>query len=274
MTTERRAKLRKVFVAVCFVVAYVLLDRSTVAFQILTQISAWYPPTGLTFAVLIGLGPGYAPMILIAGIISSIVNYHLPVPSYSLVAGNIQYTVMYTAATVLLRRVVKIDGHLRSMRDVMWFLLIAICSSAIVAFVGTGFLAIDHLIPVQEYFRATLSWWVGDAVAIGSVAPFCLIYVVPKLRRFAGYREDGEIPEHVFRAAGRHESHGFRRALESGLFAVSIAAVLWTALSGKFFRGNAMFYLLFLPLMWIAVRRGLRGATVGILALDSGIIVA
>jgi PAS domain S-box-containing protein len=274
LTLEKRGKLRRFFVAVGFIVLYVLLDRSTVAFQILRQISAWYPPTGLTFAVLIGIGPSYAPVLLIAGLIASIVNYHLPIPSYSLLAGNIHYVVVYTAAAEILRRVVKIDARLRSMRDVMWLVLIAMCSSILVAFVGTGFLAIDHLIPVEQYFPATLSWWVGDAVAIGSIAPFCLIYVLPKLRRFAGYQNDDEPHERISEAAGRHEWHGWRRAAESVLFAMSIVAVLWTALSGKFFRGNAIFYLLFLPVIWIAVRRGLRGATAGILALDSGIIVA
>jgi two-component system sensor kinase FixL len=274
LTPKKRGKHRKFFVAVGFIVLYVLLDRSTVAFQILRQISAWYPPTGLTFAVLIGIGPSYAPVLLIAGIIASIVNYHLPIPSYSLIAGNIQYVVVYTAAAEILRRVVKIDRCLRSMRDVMWLLLVAICSSILVALVGTRFLSIDHLIPAEQYFPATLSWWVGDAVAIGSIAPFCLIYVLPQLRRFAGYEPDDERPLARSEAAGRHEWHGWRRAAETGLFAMSIAAVLWAALSGKFFRGNAIFYLLFLPVIWIAVRRGLRGATAGILALDSGIIVA
>ncbi len=49
---------------------------------------------------------------------------------------------------------------------------------------------------------------------------------------------------------------------------------LWAALSGRFSSGNEMFYLLFLPLILVAVRRGLRGATAAILALDTGIILA
>jgi PAS domain-containing protein len=35
-----------------------------------------------------------------------------------------------------------------------------------------------------------------------------------------------------------------------------------------------MFYVFFLPIIWIAVRRGLRGATTGIFILDIGIIVS
>jgi two-component system, sensor histidine kinase and response regulator len=261
-------------VAVCFVVVYVLVDRTTVSFQIWTEISAWYPPTGLALAALIGLGWRYAPIILLAESIASIVNYHLPVRSYSFLIGNIEFISVYTAAAVVLRRVVKIDWRLRSMRDVTWLLLIATSASCIVAFVGTWFLNADHLIPASGYLLATMNWWIGDAVAIGSIVPFSLIYIVPSLRRYLGYSERDGKAEEAANRAGRHELQGFGRAVESGLFAAGIVAVLWAALSGRFSRGNEMFYLLFLPLILVAVRRGLRGATAAILALDSGIILA
>jgi PAS domain S-box-containing protein len=275
LTPDTRRRVRQLLVAVCFVAAHVLLDRSTISFQIWTEISAWYPPTGLAFAVLIGFGPRYALPILIATDIASIVNYHLPVYSFSFLIGNIEFTAVYTAAALLLRRVVKIDLHLRSLRDVMWLLLIAMLSSCVVAFVGTGFLILDHLISSRDYLQATINWWIGDAVAIGSIAPFCLIYVLPRLRRFVGYSEPARTAgDRDLLVVGRHELQGIRRAAESGLFAVCIVAVLWIALCGRWSRGDEMFYLLFLPLIWMAVRRGLRGATAAILALDSGIIVA
>ena len=274
MVREKRWKVRRFLVGVCFVVAYVLLDRTTVSYQIWSEISAWYPPTGLALAVLIGLGWRYAPVILLAECITSIGNYHLPVRSYSFLIGNIEFIVVYTAASLVLRRVVKMDWHLRSVRDVMWLLLIAICSSCVVAFFGTAFLTADGLVPSKQYLRATMNWWVGDAVTIGSIVPFCLIYVMPGLREFLGYSDSDRTQGRPIRTMGRHELRGFRRALETGLFALSMAAVLWAALSGRFSRGNEMFYLLFLPLIWVAVRRGLRGATGAILALDTGIIVA
>lgn len=35
-----------------------------------------------------------------------------------------------------------------------------------------------------------------------------------------------------------------------------------------------LFYIFFMPIIWIAVRRGLRGATTGILVLDMGIVIS
>ena len=81
LTSDPQRKLRQLLVAVCFVAGYFLLDRTTVSFQIWTEISAWYPPTGLALALLIGLGPRYAFPILIAEYIASILNYHQPVRS-------------------------------------------------------------------------------------------------------------------------------------------------------------------------------------------------
>jgi PAS domain S-box-containing protein len=275
LTPDTRRKLRDLLVAACFVIVHVLLDRSTMFFQIWTEISAWYPPTGLAFAVLIGFGPRYALPILIAADISSIVNYHQPVYSFSFLVGNIEFTSVFTAAALLLRRTIKIDLHLQSLRDVLWLLLIAMLTSGVTAFAGAGFLAVDHLVPSQDYLRATLNWWIGDAVAIASITPFCLIYVLPRLRRFIGYSEpDGAVQDQAPTVVGRHELQGIRRTVESGSFVVCIAAVLWIALSGRWSRGNEIFYLLFLPLIWMAVRRGLPGATAAILALDSGIILA
>ena len=275
MTPDTRRMLRQLLVAVCFVIAHVLLDRSTIPLQIWNEISAWYPPTGLALAVLIAFGPRYVFPILIAETIASILNYHLPVYSFSFLVGNIEFAATYTSAALILRNVVKIDLQLRSLRDVMWLLLVAILSSCVAAFAGTGFLVLDHLIPSQGYLQATFNWWVGDAVAIGSITPFCLIYVLPGLRQFAGYSEPARTREdQPLLLVGRHELRGIPRASESGLFAVCLTAALWMALSGHWSRGNEMFYLLFLPLIWMAVRRGLRGATAAILTLDTGIIVA
>ncbi len=274
MASEKSWKLRQLLVAVCFVVVYVLVDRTTVSFQIWAEISAWYPPTGMALAVLIGFGWRYAPAILIAECIASTVNYHLPVRSYSFLVGNVEFIVVYTMAAVVLRGVVKIDWRVRSMRVVTWVVVVGICSSCIVAFVGTRFLVMDGIIPAGGYLIATMNWWVGDAVAIGSIVPFSLIFILPGLRRYLGYSEHGRPADEGIRKVGRHELRGIGRALETGLFAASIVAVLWAALSGRFSSGNEMFYLLFPPLIVAAVRRGLRGATAAILALDTGIILA
>ena len=65
--SERVFFLRRCLIGLLTIVIYVLLDRSTVYFQMWSGISAWYPPVGLSLALLIGLGTRYVPLLLIGG---------------------------------------------------------------------------------------------------------------------------------------------------------------------------------------------------------------
>jgi glucose-6-phosphate-specific signal transduction histidine kinase len=49
---------------------------------------------------------------------------------------------------------------------------------------------------------------------------------------------------------------------------------VWLGLGIKTAGNHDTFYVLFFPVIWIAVRRGLRGAATGILLLDIGIVLS
>ena len=271
---ERKLRVRRFIASCCFVLVYVLLDRSTVYFQIWPSISAWYPPTGLAVAVLIAFGPGAVVPMFIAACLAASLNYHTPVATYSYFPALLALVGIYASGTIILRRAVKIDPQLRAMRDVMWLLFVTISSAGLVAFTDTRLIVADHAVAAGEYVPAALSWWVGDAVAVACVTPFCLIYLLPGLRRLLGYDAGGGDAHRVARAAGSHELRGWRRGIETGLFGLGLLGALWLAIGGKVSRGNELFYVVFLPVIWVAMRRGLHGAAVAILSLDLGIIVA
>ena len=68
-------------------------------------------------------------------------------------------------------------------------------------------------------------------------------------------------------------SHTMPVWIETLLLTASMAVSLWIVFLGSYPRRSELFYLLFLPIIWTAVRRGLRGVTAGILALNFAIIV-
>jgi len=264
--------IRRSCVAVVFVLTYVLLDRSAVFFQMWSGISAWYPPAGLGLAMLIVFGTRYFPLIMLGGFISGVVNYQQQFFTFTFLGVSPVVSSGYWAAAMLLRKVFKIDWQLRSMRDMLRLLFVALLASCIVALGGVGIAVADHVIKSSEYLKASFNWWVGDAVALASLTPFLLVYVMPWLRGFCRM-ENAEGSEHSNAASKkRRKLHPARRLFESSLFAVSIAGTLWIVFSGSFSRRFEFFYLFFLPIVWMAVRRGLRGATAGILALDFGIV--
>src|SRR6267142_6107766 len=181
---QNSTRARRVCVAVVFVALYVVLDRSTVFFQMWTGVSAWYPPSGLSLAMLIGFGGSYIPLIMLGGVISALTNYHQSLLSFNTIGANLAVSGGYWAAAYVLRRVLKIDWQLRSIRDVFRLLVVSVASSCAVAFAGVLMGVADHAIKPSEYLSASITWWVGDAVTLASLTPFLLVYVMPWLLRF------------------------------------------------------------------------------------------
>jgi hypothetical protein len=77
-----------------------------------------------------------------------------------------------------------------------------------------------------------------------------------------------------FRAKNVREAQGSPRVVESACVVAAIVGALWLALGTRRADNHDMFYVFFLPVIWIAVRRGLRGAATGILLWDIGIVLS
>jgi hypothetical protein len=75
-TSALSLHLRRLVFAVACVFVYVLLDRTTVYLQIWPSISAWYPPVGLSVALIVGLGLRILPVLAVAGYLAGVINYH------------------------------------------------------------------------------------------------------------------------------------------------------------------------------------------------------
>ena len=270
---QNSTRARRVCLAVVFVALYVVLDRSTVFFQMWTGVSAWYPPSGLSLAMLIGFGSSYVPLVMLGGTIAGVVNYHQSLLSFNTIGANLVVSGGYWAAAFVLRKALKINWRLCSMGDVVRLLAVSLASSCAVAFAGVLMGVADHAIKPSEYLRASITWWVGDAVTLASLTPFLLVYVMPWLLRYC--RVPGATAEG--RAAEKTALHRGARTMlvwiESLLLAASIVGTLWIVFLGSYSHRSELFYLFFLPIIWMAVRRGLRGVTAGILTLNLGIIV-
>jgi PAS domain S-box-containing protein len=264
---------RRVGIALIVMIAYVLLDRSTVYFQIWPGISAWYPPTGLGLAVMIALGPRMFFPLLVASCVGGVANYHQPFFSYMGLVGNPAIVGTYAVAAYQLRSVLKIERRLIKIRDVIGLLFVSAIAASVVAGVGTGLLIADGELPRAEFMTAAANWWVGDIVALTSLSPFLLVFVMPWVLRFAGSEEERQDDGETGRTSSGPKWTRIRPEVEWAAFAASILLLLWIVLLGGHEHKNELFYLFFLPLIWIAMRRGLRGATAGIMVLNLGIIL-
>ena len=194
---------------IVFVVVYVLLDRTTVYFQMWSGVSAWYPPVGLGLGMLVGMGLEYAPLMLLAGEIAGIVNYHQS--PYTTTFWFINFLVVgaYSGAAYLLRRVLRAESPFQRLGDVFRYVAVALGVAICIAPLGALSLLWTNLIHRGDYIRASLNWFIGDSVALLCVTPFLLIHVMPWVRergeRYARGERGGRVktPSLPWRATGR-----------------------------------------------------------------------
>jgi len=261
--------LRRVLFGVAGTVTYILLDRSTVFLQMWPDISAWYPPVAFALALLIGLGPKAIPMVVAGAYLSGVLNYGQKVDSIAFLFSNPLIATIYLLAALITRRWISADRKLHTMKDVLLFLVTCLAASFSSAFMGTGLLVIAGSVKWHDYRLAAFSWWVGDAVALSSVAPFLLEFVLPTVRQFL--RTEGRPPS-IEKPESKREISGKSLAEVCG-FCGALLFFFYMVFGSQLARSANLFYLFFLPIIWIAMRRGLRGVICGLVALDLCLIL-
>jgi PAS domain S-box-containing protein len=258
---------RQTSFALACIVIYVLLDRTTVYLQIWPNISAWYPPVGLGLALMVGLGSEAIPSIVAAGFLSGLINYHQPVLSVPFLFLNPFVPAVYATAASFLRKRLPPDRRLHTIRQVVTLLGVSLLASLICATVGTAILVYDGEIPAVDYLQAAFNWWMGDAVALFSFTPLLLEFVLPRLRNFLHQGSEERCGSLLHRRAKNTPS----LILENVLVLITCCFLFFVIFGNSFSRSAHLFYLLFLPIIWIATRQGLRATMLGLMLLDTGL---
>jgi integral membrane sensor domain MASE1 len=175
---------RRFSFALATIAIYVLLARAALYLQIWPDISAWYPPIGLSLALVIGLGVEAIPAIVIAGCLAGIINYQETFTSLPFLLINPLVPAVYAATGLALRKQLAPDYRLHSIHQVFRLLGISLASSFFVSTLGTAVLIWSNDIASKNYLIATFTSWIGDVVALFSVTPFLLEFVLPAIRKF------------------------------------------------------------------------------------------
>lgn len=258
------ALLRSVLIVAAYLLVFIGLDLITERFQGLPGIVAWYPPAGITYALLLVFGVTFAPAVTIALLVSSIFIYRMPQPAYLLVIWALILSVIYAGTAIFLRRIIRIDWQLRKLRDVTWFVLTAVIVSAILAVLSVSGSAGGSNIPRSELLRSIFDWWIGETVGVLTVTPFLLIFVMPGLKRFMGGQP--------LRQPGRRSFPRPSLAILGQVF--SIALTLYWVFGAPVLDEFHPLYLIALPLIWVALQRGFKGVSVALLVMNSGVVLA
>lgn len=250
MAFPRLLTLPPHIVALGFVAGYVALDWISFLHPFGPfGITPWNPPTGLSFVLILLFGQRYLPVLFVAPLLADVLVRSQAAPwMVSLTTSAIIGTGYSAAVLALLRPEVRLDVSLSSMRDLTLLMLAAVTGAAVVAIGCIAIYAAAGLVHWSDFSVAMLRFWVGDLIGIAVTTPFLLIL----LTRGRPLQINGE----------------------TWLQIAAIAGCLLLVFTLGQNRQLQIFYLLFLPIVWIAVRSGLEGVTAGLVLTQLGLIIA
>jgi signal transduction histidine kinase len=243
------ARMPTPVVAVAYVALYVALDWVSFIHPVgVFGITPWNPPPGLSLAFLLRYGIRQGPWLFVAAIAAEFLVRGAPAPLPVLVAASLLLAVSYTALAALLTRVLRVDADLRSLRDVTVFVAAAAVACAIIALAFVALFARSGVLPPREFQEGVTQFWIGDLIGIVVTTPALLVIT----RRYQSWRP----------------------TLETLAELAAIGLALWLVFGAGLGEAPALFYLLFLPIVWIAMRQGFEGAVLGTVAIQLGLIIA
>jgi signal transduction histidine kinase/CheY-like chemotaxis protein/HPt (histidine-containing phosphotransfer) domain-containing protein len=260
--------VRHLLLSVGFLASYVLLNRPEVLLFSRLGSVVWYPAIGLVIALLLGVSPRYIVIVVVANASAGLLIYKQPLTTLSQSLGTLSIAILYTSAAYLLRKLVRIDVNLNRQRDVVLYIIITSLAALGSTAVGVTCLVADGSIHRTDVWRSGLEWFLGDEVGLLGIAPFLLIHVCPVIRRklFLEHARTCPVPDQpTFRF------DNWRGAIEALAQFASVLILLWIMFgvsSGQFLSP------IFIPVIWVAVRKGIRGVSSCLLILNFGTTAA
>jgi two-component system sensor kinase FixL len=236
-----------------FVLLYLLLDWLSVAYTWPQPgIAPWNPQLGVAMAALIVFGMRFVPVFVCAVLLARLVVEYQAVPIAYVLLEAVCVSAGYSFAAYLLARRLHFQARIRSLTDLLWALVI--CSIAPLAVGVTYYSALLHagLIELTALHSALASVWIGDVLGVVTVLPLLLF---------------------LASASGRRQLAEAFTQLETFLQLAATLALLILLFKLADPGPVTYYFMMFLPLIWVAIRRGLLGASLAMFVVMAGLIV-
>lgn len=231
-----------------YLMAYVLLDWGSFIYPFTSfGITPWNPPAGLSFALILLYGRRNFPLLFVGPLLADLLVRGWPLATWLELTSALLIASTYTSALYLLTSPsLGFDTRLGSVRDVLMLLVVAVLSAAIAALSYVGALAAAGAIQWMHFWPAALRFWIGDVIGIAILTPFLLMLGSRQLLRPGG-----------------------EEYLQAATIVVVVALVFLIPASPYL----QLLYLLFLPIIWIALRSGFHYVTVGLVLTQLALVV-
>lgn len=232
-----------------YVIAYVALDWISFIDPVgAFAITPWNPPPGLSLAFLLRFGIRQGGWLFVAALAAEFLVRGAQAPLPLLIAASLLLAASYTAVAAVLTRVLRFSADLASLRDATVFLGTTSVACGAIALAFVALFAGSGRLPAGEFARSVMQFWIGDLIGIVVTTPALLM---------------------VSRKRNRPQ---IRITAEALVQLLALALALWVVFGTGLGDPPKLFYVLFLPIIWIAMRHGIEGAVFGSLGVQLGLI--
>jgi len=242
--------------SVGYMALYLTLDRfSFIEAQHGIGITPWSPSAGLAMALLIIKGLRWSPVVFAAELLSAATLPEVAIPSAPIVIAALVVIGGYAGAATVLR-CIGFEGRLHKTSDIALLIVVTIASSGLAACGYVATYAAAGVVPWSGFLDAVVHYWIGDAIGIIVLVPPLLALTRPK--EYSGPADQNRLWLQLSEIVVQGVS-----------IIAALALVFSQVVSHHPFR---LFYVLFLPLIWIAVRRGLGSTSWAVFGIQVGLI--
>jgi signal transduction histidine kinase len=238
--------------ALVFIPCYIALDWASYLFPLGPfYITPWNPQPALAVVLVMLRGLPHVFAIVVAIFLADVLVRAAPGGLAVAAATAVVLAAGYAGIGKLLQRWVR-DPGLRRLRELAYFCAVIAVGTAAVAVAYIGVLQLMQQATGLGVLRGWLRFWIGDFVGIFVTAPVLLLAADPARRRS------------LARLA---------TSVEAWLQCAILAAMAWAIFTVFHDEAARLFYLLFLPLIWIALRWGMPGAVVAATIAQASVLV-
>ena len=236
-------------IGLAYLASYVLLDWISFVEPVASLgITPWNPPPGLSFALILLFGIEFLPWLFIAPLIADAIVRQFPLPIWPELVTALVIGLGYgVGAWILTQPWLRFDVALRVKRDLVCLIIVAAVAAAIVGLSYVSIVVAFGQLEPAQFVQAAMRYWIGDMIGIAVVTPVLLVLFTRRRPSVLSWELLGPL--------------------------ALLAAALWLVVGVEPLRFQ-LFYLLFLPVIWTAVRFGLEGVTIGLAITQIGLMAA
>lgn len=239
--------LRRPAVVLAFAVAFIAFDYISYLKPYGTfGATPWNPQAGLSVALIYLGGIGYAWPVLLITAVADYVLRNGPLGLWLELLASLAMGATFIAGGIALQRIVPFEPTLRTLRDAINFIGVSACVAVTAALLFTLVLAIGGELGRGDFTIVFWRMFIGDFIGILVVTPIILQLVTLR-----------PLP----------------RPADDWLYQLAAIMVVMLVIFGyKQATAFQLFYLLFLPLLWVSLTYGIAGATAALAVIQIGLV--